>query len=112
MAPWRGKAGAWRSERRVTRGRRRSMLRAHMRRLGWMCVLAASGCSAQGGATPSDAGFVEPADAPTACQPAVDGGSCVLGAQGTVTDTAGKPLGNLVMTFCGAACFGTRSDDA
>jgi hypothetical protein len=42
----------------------------------------------------------------------VDGGTCVLGAQGRVTDLDGKPLGNLTMTMCGAACFGTRSDDA
>jgi hypothetical protein len=74
-----------------------------------------AGCSSSGasGATPSDAGIVAPPDAyPSTCMPGVDGGTCVLGAQGRVTDLDGVPLGHLVMTFCGSACFGAQSDDA
>jgi hypothetical protein len=39
-----------------------------------------------------------------------DGGSCVLEAKGSVVDLAGNPLPKLVMTFCGAECYGTNSD--
>jgi hypothetical protein len=81
--------------------------------LGLVAAVAGAGCSAHGSeAAPSDAGFVEPADAPTTCQPLIEGGTCVLAAQGKVTDLEGAPLGNRVMSICGAACFGTRSDDA
>jgi hypothetical protein len=98
-----------------------------MLRHAWIIALAAplaGGCSSQsaGSATsrppdagvlePLDAGFVEPLDAPTSCDPFEDGGSCVFAAQGTVTDIDGAPLGNRVMSLCGAICFGTRSDDA
>jgi hypothetical protein len=76
-----------------------------------VAALVASGCSSQGAASPSDAGLLEPADAPTTCMPGIDGGTCILAAQGSVTDIEGAPLGNLVMSICGAACFGTRSDD-
>jgi hypothetical protein len=89
-----------------------------MNRVGYLLALAACGCSSQGAASAADAGspssdaaFVEPEDAPTTCEPGIDGGTCVLAAQGSVTDTAGVPLGNLVMSICGQACFGTRSDD-
>jgi hypothetical protein len=83
-----------------------------MRRIAWIVGLAASGCSSAGASAVNDAGVAEPADAPTSCQPGVDGGTCVLAAQGTVSDTSGTPLDDLVMSICGAACFGTRSDDA
>jgi hypothetical protein len=81
---------------------------------GLACIgLACAGCSPSGDAS-SDAGVASPPDAyfPDACLPAVDGGSCVLGAYGHVTDLDGVPLGHLTMTFCGNACFGTQSDDA
>lgn len=77
--------------------------------------LAVAGCSSSSGAGsgPSDAGITVPPDAyPSTCMPGVDGGTCVLGAQGRVTDLDGVPLAHLVMTFCGSACFGTQSDDA
>jgi hypothetical protein len=57
-----------------------------------------------------------PADAslPSSCDPSValppDSGVCILGANGSVTDLAGAPLPDLVMTLCGSICFGTRSD--
>jgi hypothetical protein len=80
-----------------------------------LCALAACGCSAKSGGAggaPSDAGFVEPADAPTMCMQGVDGGACVLAAQGKVTDNSGNALGGLLVTMCGAACFGTQTNDA
>jgi hypothetical protein len=83
-----------------------------MTRVGLVLALASAGCSSSG-ATPSDAGLSIPPDAyPTTCMTGVDGGTCVLGAQGRVTDLDGKPLGKLVMTMCGTACFGTQSNDA
>jgi hypothetical protein len=82
-----------------------------MKQAGWILVLAASGCSSQAATSTADAGFAEPADAPTTCQAGDEGGVCILAAQGSVTDTAGSPLGDLVMSICGNACFGTRSDD-
>ena len=39
-----------------------------------------------------------------------DGGTCILEAKGEVTDLTDNPLPGLVMTFCGAECFGTKSD--
>ena len=41
-----------------------------------------------------------------------EGGTCVLEATGRVEDLAGAPLGGLVMTFCGVACYGAQSDDS
>ncbi|MFI5300288.1 MAG: hypothetical protein ACHREM_19540 [Polyangiales bacterium] len=49
-----------------------------------------------------------PCSAPVADRP--EGGTCVLGATGSVTDLTGAPLGGLVMTVCGSECFGTKSD--
>ncbi len=50
---------------------------------------------------------------PTSCTTPVDqrpeGGVCVLEATGLVTDLGGAPLPDLVMTFCGSICYGTRS---
>ncbi|MGH7439912.1 MAG: carboxypeptidase-like regulatory domain-containing protein [Polyangiaceae bacterium] len=89
-----------------------------MRRSRWiMCSLplAALGCSSSqsSSAAPSDGGLAIPPDAyPATCMPGIDGGTCVLGAQGRVTDLDGVPLPHLVMTFCGTACFGATSDDA
>lgn len=81
--------------------------------IGILAVAAgATGCSSQAAGASDGGGTGVPDGAPTSCAPAVDGGTCVLGAKGKVTDLTGAPLGNLVMTFCGAACFGTRSDDA
>src|SRR5579863_9711477 len=82
--------------------------------LGTAAVLAACGCSSQSSnAAPSDGGLAIPPDAyPATCMPGIDGGTCVLGAQGRVTDLDGVPLPGLVMTFCGTACFGATSDDA
>jgi hypothetical protein len=83
-----------------------------MTRVFLLLALATVGCGSSG-AAPSDAGLAIPPDAfPATCVPAVDGGTCVLGAQGRVTDLDGLPLGHLTMTFCGNACFGTQSDDA
>jgi hypothetical protein len=91
------------------------MLRREMRRALWIVCglqLAALGCSSsQSTAAPSDGGLAIPPDAyPATCMPGDEGGSCVLGAQGRVTDLDGVPLPGLVMTFCGNACFGTTSD--
>jgi hypothetical protein len=58
----------------------------------------------------SDADLVAPCSAPPDQRP--DGGTCVLEAKGHVEDLAGAPLADLVMTFCGSACYGARSDDA
>jgi hypothetical protein len=41
-----------------------------------------------------------------------DGGTCVVEAKGDVTDLEGDPLAKLVMTFCGAECFGALSDSS
>jgi len=81
----------------------------------WSASLAVCGCSSThgDGAAPSDGGLVVPPDAyPSTCMPGVDGGVCILGAQGHITDLDGVPLGHVVMTFCGSACFGATSDDA
>jgi len=50
-----------------------------------------------------------PCSEPRAERP--DGGTCVLEAEGQVTDLTDAPLSHLVMTLCGAVCFGTQSDD-
>ena len=42
-----------------------------------------------------------------------DGGTCVLEATGTVSDTTGTPLPDLIMTMCSPSiCYGSRADDA
>ncbi len=83
--------------------------------LATLGAIGTCGCSSthnEGGA-PSDGGLVTPPDAyPSTCMPGVADGSCVLGAQGRVTDLDGVPLPHVVMTFCGTACFGATSDDA
>jgi hypothetical protein len=69
-----------------------------------------------GGTSPTvDAG--DEADAPAPCTEPPDmrpeGGTCVLEAEGTVTDLSGNPLGDLVMTMCSPTiCYGGRADDA
>jgi hypothetical protein len=40
------------------------------------------------------------------------GTSCVLEAKGSVQDLSGKPLAHVLMTFCGAQCYGGQSDNA
>jgi hypothetical protein len=98
-----------------------------------VCLLAAplvsacSSSSARGGATggdaaaPGDDAGVAASDAgddgPAPCSkpPAQrpDGGTCVLEATGTVSDLAGVPLPDLVMTMCSpATCYGTKADGA
>jgi hypothetical protein len=81
-----------------------------------LAALAPSACSPSAataaggdaaGAASSDGG---PCTAPPDQRP--DGGTCVLEVKGTVGDLGGAPLGNLIMTFCGSICWGTRSDDA
>src|SRR5579864_3135275 len=96
--------------------------------------IASSGCGAAGSAhlagaadggpsvgpgstgTEAPQSPVDAAALPTECTTPVDqrpdGGTCILGATGHVLDFAGAPLANLVMTFCGAACYGTRSDSS
>lgn len=77
----------------------------------------------QDAATPADARAVDATDgahavdafkAPCSEPPAQrpDGGTCVVEAKGEVTDLEGDPLAKLVMTFCGAECFGALSDSS
>ncbi len=72
---------------------------------------AATGCSSQAGGTADGGVAQQEAGGYTSCSFGVDGGTCVLAAQGKVTDLAGAPLGGLLMTLCGNACFGAQSND-
>jgi hypothetical protein len=82
------------------------------------CSASSSRSSAtnDGGTSPPiDAG--DEADAPAPCSAPPDmrpeGGTCVLEAEGTVTDLAGNPVPDLVMTMCSPTiCYGGRADDA
>src|SRR5258708_33497961 len=112
----------------VTPVRAETMLSAPMRRLFLLLVglalgLASSACSsatnaAAANATDSGAPSADamtaadgaaPCSAPADLRP--EGGTCVLQVTGTVEDLSGAPL-NLVMTFCGLACYGGHSDDS
>ena len=115
---------------RVTPGHARTMLRRAMRFGVLVGGLVICGCSGGAGASPADAGAdvisdgggLPAADAATDQDPNApcttpvdqrpDGGTCVLEATGQVEDLTGAPLGGLVMTFCGVACFGAQSDDS
>jgi hypothetical protein len=44
-------------------------------------------------------------------EPPPDGGTCILQASGSVTDLADAGLADLVVTVCGAICWGTRTDN-
>jgi len=74
------------------------------------CSPAATAAAGMGGdAGPEDGGIPTCSDAPDAD---TDGETCVREAYGQVEDLSGAPLPSLVMTFCGAQCYGTQSDDA
>jgi hypothetical protein len=64
----------------------------------------------------ADAGAGAEADIPTTCSTPLDqrpdGGVCVLEATGRVTDLSGQSLADVVMTFCGSICYGSRSDSS
>jgi hypothetical protein len=69
-----------------------------------------------GGSTPTvdasdEADAAAPCSAPPDMRP--EGGTCVLEAEGTVTDLSGNALPDLVMTMCSPTiCYGGRADDA
>jgi len=68
-----------------------------------------------GGVAAADAGSGDDGPAPCSQPPSQrpDGGTCVLEATGTVSDLAGVPLPDLVMTMCSPArCYGTKADGA
>jgi hypothetical protein len=69
---------------------------------------ADSGMPAADGMVAPDVDPGAPCTAPPDQRP--EGGTCVLEATGHVEDLAGAPLADLVMTFCGSACFGAHSD--
>jgi hypothetical protein len=83
------------------------------------CGATSPGATRATGSNDAGAAAEPPIDAaalPTQCTTPIDqrpeGGTCILGATGYVEDFAGAPLANLVMTFCGGACYGMRSDRA
>jgi hypothetical protein len=83
------------------------------------CSSSTSTSSPLDGGAATDTGLTPVVDSgiPTACTTPLaqrpDGGSCVLEATGTLSDTSGARLPGQVMTFCGPPqCYGTKADDA
>ncbi len=85
-------------------------------------LLGVAGCTtsapvkvADSGAAPLDASSNADGQGASACSAPAEqrppGATCVLSVKGTVTDFDSVPLPDVVVTFCGQQCYGTRSDE-